>query len=135
MRSDRDYGLMPYLSYLLVPFFPLFQERGAARVERPKADWEVSWLCQSICRFALTVRVQNYVVTRTNEEIYKSLSRCLRAASGSCGGHFRHMASNQILQLEFAPLINRIISPPLRPVRDLVFLRTILRSSFNASHR
>jgi chromosome transmission fidelity protein 18 len=30
MRSNVDY------------FYPLFQERGGPRVERPKADWEVS---------------------------------------------------------------------------------------------
>jgi chromosome transmission fidelity protein 18 len=42
MRSEREYGVLQYLSYTLVPFFPLFQERGGPRVERPKADWEVS---------------------------------------------------------------------------------------------
>jgi hypothetical protein len=41
MRIDRDYALMPYQAYTLVPFFPLFQERGAPKPERPKADWEV----------------------------------------------------------------------------------------------
>jgi chromosome transmission fidelity protein 18 len=60
------------------------------------------------------------LITRTNEEIYKSLSRCLRTASATRNGDFRHLASSQILQLEFAPLINRIISPPLRPVRICV---------------
>lgn len=53
-----------------------------------------------------------------NEEIYKSLSRCLRAASARQAGAYRHMASGQVLQLEFAPFINRIISPPLRPVSN-----------------
>ena len=32
---------MTYLPYMVVPFYPLFQERGAHKVERPKADWEV----------------------------------------------------------------------------------------------
>ena len=41
MRSEREYGVLQYLSYTLVPVFPLFQERGGPRVERPKADWEV----------------------------------------------------------------------------------------------
>ncbi len=41
MRTDREYSLMPYLSYSLVAFYPLFQERGAQKAERPKADWEV----------------------------------------------------------------------------------------------
>jgi chromosome transmission fidelity protein 18 len=42
MRSNVDYSLMTYLAYTMVPFYPLFQERGGPRVERPKADWEVS---------------------------------------------------------------------------------------------
>jgi chromosome transmission fidelity protein 18 len=41
MRSEREYTLLQYLPYTLVPFYPLFQERGAQKVERPKADWEV----------------------------------------------------------------------------------------------
>jgi chromosome transmission fidelity protein 18 len=41
MRNNGDYSLMTYLSYPLVAFYPLFQERGGSRVERPKADWEV----------------------------------------------------------------------------------------------
>ena len=44
MRSEREYGLMNYLPYMVVPFYPLFQERGAQKVERPKADWEVRHL-------------------------------------------------------------------------------------------
>ena len=55
-------------------------------------------------------------MTKTNEEIYKSLSRCLRCATTRCGGDFRHLASDQIMQLELAPLLNRIISPPVKPV-------------------
>lgn len=42
MRSEREYSLLPYLSYTLVPFYPLFNERGGPKPERPKADWEVS---------------------------------------------------------------------------------------------
>jgi chromosome transmission fidelity protein 18 len=44
MRNNTDYSLMMYLAYLVVPFYPLFQQRGGPRVERPKADWEVSGL-------------------------------------------------------------------------------------------
>ncbi|KAI0086408.1 P-loop containing nucleoside triphosphate hydrolase protein [Irpex rosettiformis] len=102
MRSEREYTLLQYLPYTLVPFYPLFQERGAEKVERPKADWE------------------NYTKTQVNEEVYKSLARCLRTAGTRHSGAFRHLASNEILQLEFAPMINRIISPPLRPVNQQV---------------
>lgn len=42
--------------------------------------------------------------------------RGLRTASGRMGGDFRHLVTGPILQLEFAPYLNRIISPPIRPV-------------------
>lgn len=41
MCSEREYTLLQYLPYTLVPFYPIFQERGCEKVERPKADWEV----------------------------------------------------------------------------------------------
>ncbi|KAJ7047115.1 P-loop containing nucleoside triphosphate hydrolase protein [Mycena alexandri] len=102
MYSDGDFALSPYLPYTLVPFYHLFKERGAPRVERSQADWEC------------------LVQTRANEEIYKSLSRCLQTASSRKGGDYRHLVSTPVLQLEFAPYINRIISPPLRPVNSQV---------------
>jgi hypothetical protein len=37
-------------------------------------------------------------------------------------GHFRDLVSEPVLSLEFAPLLNRIISPPIRPVRNFVYL-------------
>ncbi|KDR73607.1 hypothetical protein GALMADRAFT_251349 [Galerina marginata CBS 339.88] len=102
MYSDGDFALNQYLPYTLVPFYPLFQERSAERVERNQADWE------------------HLQLTRTNEEIYKTLARCLRSATVRYGGDFRHLVSAPILQIEFAPYINRIISPPLRPVNSQV---------------
>lgn len=42
MKNEREYAILPYLPYMAVPFFALFNERGASKVERPKADWEVS---------------------------------------------------------------------------------------------
>ena len=55
--------------------------------------------------------------TRTNEEIYKSLAKCVQSASGQRCAGLRHFLSNEIMQLELAPYLNRIISPPMRPVR------------------
>ncbi|KAJ7074182.1 P-loop containing nucleoside triphosphate hydrolase protein [Mycena amicta] len=101
MYSDGDFALSPYVPYTLVPFYPLFKERNAG-VERSQVDWE------------------SQVRTRANEEIYKSLARCLRTASTRHSGDYRHLCSPPVLQLEFAPYINRIISPPLRPVNSQV---------------
>ena len=98
MRSEREYALMPYLSYALVPFYHLFQERGGVRVERPKADWE-AWQKQ-----------------KASEEIYASVAGAVRAGGSRRDGAYRDLVSGEVLKLEFAPYLNRIISPPLRPV-------------------
>ncbi|KAF8643844.1 hypothetical protein AX16_008861 [Volvariella volvacea WC 439] len=97
MYLEGDFSLNQYLPYALVPFYPLFQERGA-KVERSHTDWE------------------HQKITQGNQEIYHSLARGLRAASLRNAGAYRNFINQPILQLEFAPLINRIMSPPLRPV-------------------
>ncbi|KJA27021.1 hypothetical protein HYPSUDRAFT_981028 [Hypholoma sublateritium FD-334 SS-4] len=102
MYADGDFALIQYLPYTLVPFYPLFQERSGERVERNQADWE------------------HMTLTRSNEEIFKTLNKCLRSATIRHGGDFRHLLSSPILQVEFAPYINRIISPPLRPVNSQI---------------
>lgn len=115
MYNDGDFALNHYLPYTLVPFYPLFQQRGGDRVERNQDDWGVSFDYR-ISPF-ISNYFQHFQVTRSNEEILNSFSRCLRNATIRFGGDFRHLLSDPILQLEFAPYINRIISPPLRPVR------------------
>ncbi|KAL4266142.1 AAA+ ATPase domain-containing protein [Pleurotus pulmonarius] len=102
MYSEGEFALSQYIPYLLIPFHPLFQERGSARVERSQADWEHSQ------------------TRRTNEEIYKSLAGCIRIASGKLGGSYRQFMSSPVLETEFAPYLNRIISPPLRPVNSQI---------------
>ncbi|KAG1814886.1 P-loop containing nucleoside triphosphate hydrolase protein [Suillus variegatus] len=101
MYTDGDFALHTYLSYFLVPFHPLFRERGEKRVERDSSDWD------------------NLQLTRANEEIYKSLANGIRSTGRTAGAN-RHLVTGQVLQLEFAPFINRIISPPLRPVNSQV---------------
>ncbi|KAL1762152.1 P-loop containing nucleoside triphosphate hydrolase protein [Schizophyllum commune] len=102
MWGDGEFALAPYLPYTLVAFYPLFQERGAPKVERSSDDWEALQM------------------TRANEEIYKTFSQCLRVAGSRHGGAFRHLAIQPALQLEAAPFINRIISPHLRPVNKQI---------------
>ncbi|KAG1891416.1 P-loop containing nucleoside triphosphate hydrolase protein [Suillus subluteus] len=101
MYMDGDFALHTYLSYFLVPFHPLFRERGEKRVERDSSDWD------------------NLQLTRANEEIYKSLANGIRSTGRTAGAN-RHLVTGEVLQLEFAPFINRIISPPLRPVNSQV---------------
>ncbi|KAF9447866.1 P-loop containing nucleoside triphosphate hydrolase protein [Macrolepiota fuliginosa MF-IS2] len=103
MYVDGEFALLPYLSHTLVPFYPLFQTRGSQRIERNYSDWE------------------HHQLTKSNEGIYESFARCLRSATlRQEGGAYRHLVSTPILQLEFTPFINRIISPPLRPVNSQV---------------
>ncbi|KAH9930626.1 P-loop containing nucleoside triphosphate hydrolase protein [Fomitopsis serialis] len=110
MWTEREFALSEYLPFMLVGFYPLFQERGRPRLERPKATWD------------------QHVATTTNQEIYASLARCLRSAASRNRGDYRHLAGDQILQLEMAPYLNRIISPPLNPVN-----RQIIRPSEKAT--
>ncbi|KZS88374.1 hypothetical protein SISNIDRAFT_479953 [Sistotremastrum niveocremeum HHB9708] len=104
MRSEREYGLLGYVSYFLVPFYPVFAARGGPRIEMPKVDWE------------------NFQRTKTNEEIYKSLAKGNQAdgVTNHRPPHLRHLLEQQVLRLELAPLLNRIISPPLRPVNNQI---------------
>ncbi|KAF8350491.1 P-loop containing nucleoside triphosphate hydrolase protein [Amanita rubescens] len=99
MYSDGEFALLQYLPYTLVPFYPLFGQRGA-QVERSQADWEY------------------LQVTRANEEIYKSMSRGLR--NSSANSDYRHLLTSPTLQLEFVAYINRIISPPIRPINSQI---------------
>ncbi|PFH54126.1 hypothetical protein AMATHDRAFT_135378 [Amanita thiersii Skay4041] len=99
MYSDGDFTLMQYLPYTLVPFYPLFSERGA-QIERNQTDWE------------------QLQVTKANEEIYKSMTRCLRNSSST--SEYRHLLASPTLELEFAPYINRIICPLIKPINNQV---------------
>ncbi|KAL1746335.1 P-loop containing nucleoside triphosphate hydrolase protein [Schizophyllum fasciatum] len=102
MWGDGEFALAPYLPYTLVAFYPLFQERGAPKVERSSDDWEALQMM------------------RANEEIYKTFTQCLRVAGSRHGGAFRHLGIQPTLQLEAAPFINRILSPHLRPVNKQI---------------
>lgn len=86
--------------------------------------------CHLFLQCVLTLILQNLQLTKSNEEIYKSLTRGLQVASTRQRGDFRHLGNWPILQLEFAPYINRIISPQLRPVcvNTLLFILTLLKS-------
>lgn len=42
MWTEREFALAEYIPFMLVGFYPLFQERGRPKLERPKATWDVS---------------------------------------------------------------------------------------------
>jgi len=115
MRSEREYALLPYLAYSIVPFYPLFQERGGPRVERPKADWEVR-LIMWPAHGTRADFLQCFQQTKAHEDVCGALAQAIRTGSSRMNGGYRDLVNEQVLHLEFVPYLNRIISPPLRPV-------------------
>lgn len=101
MYADGEFELHGYLPHLLIPFHPLCREQRSERMERDTSDWD------------------NVQLTRANEEIYKSLADGIRTSSKTTGA-YGHLITGQVLVLEFAPYLNRIISPPLRPVNSQI---------------
>lgn len=83
MRSEREYGLMGYLPYMIVPFYPLFQERGAQKVERPKADWEVRHLRTMMKEMRLLTDLHR--ITRRRGHMKRSTSPCQNASGVPVG--------------------------------------------------
>ncbi|KAG8922627.1 hypothetical protein FRC01_013800 [Tulasnella sp. 417] len=102
MRTEQEYAVLQYMPYMVVPMYPIFADSANPKVGNPRADWEC------------------HVKARACEEIYKSLSGCVVADHGRHTACFRHLLSREIVVAEFAPLLNRIISPPLRPVNSQV---------------
>ncbi|GJJ12562.1 hypothetical protein Clacol_006805 [Clathrus columnatus] len=103
MRSERDYALLPYLSFTLIPFYSLFAVKGGSRVERPKIDWE------------------HFNLTKNNEEIANALIKTITGTNTTTSSHvgYRHL-TGPTFSLELLPYLNRIISPPLRPVNSQI---------------
>lgn len=60
MYNDGDFALSPYLPYTLVPFYPLFQERGAPRVERGQEDWDAGFYFALQCRLIHVSRIRTF---------------------------------------------------------------------------
>lgn len=52
MWTEREFALAEYLPFMLVGFYPLFQERGRPKLERPKATWDVRTPTSSRCLLA-----------------------------------------------------------------------------------
>ncbi len=46
----------------------------------------------------------------------------MRTGNARLAGHIRDLVSEPVFTLEFALLLNRIISPPIRPVRAFIYL-------------
>ncbi|KAG8885565.1 hypothetical protein FRB97_000473 [Tulasnella sp. 331] len=102
MRLDQEYAMLAYLPYLVAPVHPLVCDAGNSKVSRPTADWEC------------------HVKMKASEEIYRSLSMSVIADHGRHTASFRHLLGKEVVVSEFAPILNRIICPPLRPANSQV---------------
>ncbi|KAG8905214.1 hypothetical protein FRB99_000483 [Tulasnella sp. 403] len=94
MRLEQDYAVQGYLPYFIAPIHPLFVDPSNSKVSNPKADWE--W----------------HIKTKATEDLARTLT--------TNSTHLRHLLQKDIIPTELAPLLNRLISPPIRPVNKEV---------------
>lgn len=96
VNERQEYELMAYLPYAVVPWYSRFAApaNSARQAEWPKADYEC------------------YVTRTANMETVTALSATIPPA-------IRSLYTSTTVLTELAPLLMRIISPPLKPVRVL----------------
>ncbi|QRW27758.1 sister chromatid cohesion protein [Rhizoctonia solani] len=103
IRTEQEYGLLPYQPYAITAFHHLFATLGNPKYERVNNDWD------------------HFTRTRVNEEIKTTVSNSLTtgARDSDAAAHL-HMMSGSKAVLEFLPLVNRIINPPLKPLNSQI---------------
>ncbi|CAE6468219.1 unnamed protein product [Rhizoctonia solani] len=103
MRTEQEYGLLPYQAYAITAFHPLFATLGNPKYERVNNDWD------------------HFTRTRLNEEIRSTVCNSLvTGARDSDAAAYLYMMAGSKAVLEFLPLINRIINPPLKPLNSQI---------------
>ncbi|KAG8699473.1 hypothetical protein FRC08_005294 [Ceratobasidium sp. 394] len=103
MRTEQEYALMVYQPYAIVAFHPLFAALGNPKYERVNTDWE------------------QFTRTKLNDDIKTTVCNGLgTGARDADAASFLHLMGGQKAALEFLPLINRILSPPLRPLNNQI---------------
>ncbi|EJU05169.1 P-loop containing nucleoside triphosphate hydrolase protein [Dacryopinax primogenitus] len=93
--DDPIWALREYRSYFAVAFRPLFINPGNPKAEFPQADYEA------------------YLTAKANEEIYATFAKELST-------EVTKSFTKEMLPTELLPLLNRIISPPLKTVNHQV---------------
>ncbi|QRV99755.1 AAA family ATPase [Ceratobasidium sp. AG-Ba] len=103
MRMEQEYALIVYQPYALVAFHPLFAALGNPKYERVNTDWE------------------QFTRAKLNDDIRTTLCNGLTSgARDADAASYLHLMSGHKAVLEFLPLINRIISPPLKPLNSQI---------------
>ncbi|KAG8741843.1 hypothetical protein FRC10_002353 [Ceratobasidium sp. 414] len=102
MRTEQEYALMPYQPYALVAFHPLFAALGNPKYERVNTDWE------------------QFTRTKLNDDIKTTVCNGLTTGVRDAdAASYLHLMCGHKAALEFLPLINRILCPPLKPLTHL----------------
>ncbi|KAB5593127.1 Sister chromatid cohesion-related protein [Ceratobasidium theobromae] len=103
IRAEQEYALLPYQPYAIAAFHPLFATLGNPKYERVNNDWD------------------HFTRTKLNEEIKLAVCNALVAgARDSDAATYMHLMAGHKAALEFLPLVNRIINPPLKPLNSQI---------------
>ncbi|KAG8723760.1 hypothetical protein FRC09_001846 [Ceratobasidium sp. 395] len=103
MRTEQEYALLAYQSYAVVAFHPLFAALGNPKYERVNTDWE------------------QFTKMKLNDDIKTTVCNALTTgARDADAASYLHLMGGHKAVLEFLPLINRIISPPLKPLNSQI---------------
>ncbi|KAG9126446.1 hypothetical protein FRC07_003379 [Ceratobasidium sp. 392] len=103
MRTEQEYALLAYQPYAVVAFHPLFAALGNPKYERVNTDWE------------------QFTRSKLNDDIKTTVCNALTTgARDANAASYLHLMGGHKAALEFLPLINRIISPPLKPLNSQI---------------
>ncbi|SCZ92034.1 BZ3500_MvSof-1268-A1-R1_Chr5-3g08294 [Microbotryum saponariae] len=93
LRSDRDYELLGYVPYAFAPWYKLFSSHSTIPLEFPKADYEA------------------YLKRIAHQEIVQTFSSQLPQG-------LKSLFTGPNVSAELLPLLNRILSPQLKPINS-----------------
>ncbi|GJN87911.1 hypothetical protein Rhopal_000866-T1 [Rhodotorula paludigena] len=95
LRAEREYELLAYVPYSFVPWYPLFSSQVARPVELPKTDYEM------------------YLQRTAHAEVAEAFAQNIPY-------HLKGLFTGTNIVAELLPLLNRIVSPDLKPVNSQV---------------
>ena len=126
-RSGQGFALQSYSPYTIVPLFHHLAASGNPKVEKPNLYWEVRIVNSHYPRGSNAEprarTFQSVTKAKAGEETLTTLTKSILYPVGgrqqqklSYSAGYRCLLGNDALRTEFVPLLNRLISPPLRPV-------------------
>ncbi|GAA5865391.1 hypothetical protein JCM1840_001552 [Sporobolomyces johnsonii] len=95
LRTERDYELLAYVPYTFVSWYPLFSSQVPNPVELPKTDFEM------------------YLQRVAHQEVAEAFTQSMPQA-------LKTLFTGTNIVAELLPLLNRIVSPDLKPVNSQI---------------